>query len=62
MITDTERLDFIESYLGRQSFIRAKNGAKELVHAWAVVTQRPEDSLRETIDTMMAQKGALQNG
>jgi hypothetical protein len=61
--TDTERLDFIEHYLGRQSFIQIKDGGKRPVYAWSVVTQRgATDSLRQTIDAMMDQKKALQDG
>lgn len=57
---DTARLDFVEHYLGRQSFIQIKDGGKRPVYAWAIVTQRAAtDSLRQTIDTMMGQKKVL---
>ena len=60
--TDTERLDFIERYLGRGGEIRNDNGDDPVpVHSWSVVTARNQ-TLRETIDTMMQQRERLTDG
>lgn len=57
MRTDTERLDFIESYLEREGQLMPEGQQVPItVRSWSVVTQRPQDNLRETIDALMAAK------
>lgn len=60
-VTDTERLDFIEMWLAREGQIQTPDGHFTKVRTWSVVTAAG-DSLRDTIDTLMTQRGKLQNG
>lgn len=59
--TDTERLDFIEAYLQREGYM--DDALRVKVRVWTVATHSENtDDLRKTIDTMMDQRGKLQNG
>jgi len=61
MPTDTERLDFMESYLERAGQVRTEDGHMEPVRTWSIVTAAT-GTMRETIDSLMEQREVLHNG